>query len=113
MMPYSHAEDGEGRIYVTLTLAELKEALWTKGANAFRMKAVRVALAPGEALDGTFDCLQVTTCMRDGAAAEEVDTNVQFEAFDFDGLFAKLFRDVRPDVACAVRERLNERAAAA
>jgi hypothetical protein len=77
------------------------------------MKAVRVALAPGEQLDGTFDCLQVTTCMRDGTVAEEVDTNVQFEAFDFDGLFAEHFQDVRPDVACAVRERLSERAAAA
>jgi DNA repair exonuclease SbcCD nuclease subunit len=79
MQPYSHAEDPDGDLYVTMTLDEIAE----HPPEFFSNKCVRVRLAPGEALP-QLDCLQI------GTQYDEVEENAQdvaFEAFDMEALF--------------------------
>lgn len=85
MQPYSHAEDPEGTLYVTLSLADA-----TDGRDLTN-KCVRILLQPGETLDQPIDCLQLTL-KRERAEAEEVEAD--FEAFDLDALFEKAAADV-------------------
>lgn len=84
MQPYSHAEDPEGRLYVTHSLAEVLANI-----DGFRDKNLRVVLAKDEVLDVPVDCLSLTF-KRDGAEDEnEASIDVEFEAFDMQGLFAE------------------------
>jgi hypothetical protein len=80
MQPYSHAEDPAGNLYVTKPLSEV-----VKNPEAFKDKCLRVLLAPGESLDFTVDCLQLST-KREGVEDEEETVAVEYDAFDFGAL---------------------------
>jgi len=56
MQPYTHAEDPDGEIYVTLTLAEFNEI----DPVTLKNKCVRILLKPGEELPVDLDCLALT-----------------------------------------------------
>lgn len=86
MAPYTHAEDPDGDLYVTLTL---EEAL---SRGDLYDKCVRVLLTPGETLPD-IDCLQLTSKRVGSVSDEEVEltevglgdfnlTNILNEAFD-------------------------------
>lgn len=77
MQPYSHAEDPNGDLYVTIGLSE--------ACGDFRTKCVRLILEGDEVLDFSIDCLQLQVGRN---KAEAVDLGeVQFEAFDFNEMF--------------------------
>lgn len=104
MQPYDHSQDGEGRFYVTRTLAEV-----LANPDTFRDKHLRVRLQPGEVLDVQIDCLQLST-IRDDAEEETVALDVEFDAFDFEALLEQSISEVGLDttIAASLRERLKE-----
>lgn len=73
MQPFTHAEDPEGQLYVTLSLEELA------GLDV-RNKNVRVLLKPGETLPDDLDCLSLT------AKRVAVDDEITVDTSDFDTL---------------------------
>ena len=87
MQPYSHAEDPAGDLYVTLSLTEALTRTDLKD------KCVRVQLQDGESLDEPIDCLQLA--IQRVRSDEVVDMGeVDFEAFDFQALFAEAVTEV-------------------
>ena len=56
LQPYTHAEDPNGTMYRTLTLAELEVA----DPAEIRDLNIRVLLAPGEVIPDNIDCLSLT-----------------------------------------------------
>lgn len=81
MQPYSHGEDPNGRMYVTLQPSEIE------AAGDLTNKCVRILLEPGEEFNEQIDCLQLT---RTRAKVEEQELEaVEFEAFDFNALLDK------------------------
>lgn len=106
MQPYSHAEDPDGQLYVTLGLTQ---ALTTD----LRDKCVRLVLGPDEQLDTPIDCLQLQIQRQ---KADAVDLGeVQFEAFDLNDLYAQAAREVglEDEFAATVLQKLEEQRAAA
>lgn len=105
MQPYSHAEDPDGRLYVTKSLTEaLTEDL--------RDKCVRVVLRPDEVLDQAIDCLQLTIQHADKDVVELGD--VDFEAFDMGKLFeeARLAVELDEEFGAIALSRLEQERAA-
>lgn len=87
MQPYSHGEDPEGRIYVTLSAEKAGEAL-DADPEAFASKCLRVV---GDWDREVPNCLQFQLARV--AASEDVDLGeVQFQTFDLRNLY---------DQACA------------
>lgn len=85
MQPYSHGEDEEGLLYVTLTLAELD------GLDV-RDKCVRLVLDHDEVLEFPVDCLQLQV---QRGKAESVGLEVvEFEDFDFGSLYDQAVLEV-------------------
>ncbi len=84
MQPYSHAEDREGKLYVTVTPDELKDI-------GVKNKCVRVLLKKGEEIPVGLDCLQLTI----KRVEEEVPEDLQVElgAFDLRKLFSESFSE--------------------
>lgn len=92
MQPYTHAEDGEGTMYVTLPLAEVEGQDWTN-------MNVRVLLGEDEVLPVGLDCLSLTA-KRVGSSAPEdpVDTS-EFDGIDLTAeLSALLPESIRAEV---------------
>lgn len=104
MQPYDHSQDADERFYMTRTLDTVLANL-----DSFRDKHLRVRLAPGEVLDVSVDCLQLST-IRDGQEEEALALDVEFEEFNFDVLLEQSIAEVGLDetVAAAMRERLKE-----
>jgi hypothetical protein len=99
MQPFSHAEDPDGILYVTTTLAELGDVT---------DKCVRLVLAHDEILDEAIDCLQLQI-VRGGV--DDVDLgDVDFEAFDLATLFEQAREEVGLDEAFGgvVLKKLDE-----
>jgi DNA repair exonuclease SbcCD nuclease subunit len=93
MQPYSHAEDPDGNLYVTLTLEELKAIDVATLVN----KCVRVKLQKGETFSENINCLQLT-CMREDQSDDDVvDVSVEFEEFDFNKLAAAAYAEAGVD----------------
>lgn len=85
MQPYSHSEDAEGELYVTLSPQEVLEQ-----ADRLKYKCVRVELLPGEIFDQMIDCYQLTTVVRGQEGTEDdLDASVEFEEFDFGRLLSQ------------------------
>lgn len=83
MQPYSHAEDPDGALYVTLGLKDLDQDLTNK--------CVRLVLQPGEDLLEPIDCLQLQI----QRLTEETEMEqVEFETFDLLALFNEAVRSV-------------------
>lgn len=95
MQPMSHAEDPEGKIYVTLTLAEA-----TDGRD-LHDKFVRLLLAPGEVEPEDLDCLSL---IRRAAPVESEEVH---DDGDFD--WAKIMKDALSDLTPEVRDFIKER----
>jgi len=87
MQPYSHGEDPDGNIYVTVTLQEALESDFTN-------KCVRVVLQPNEVLDQAIECLQLTIQRMKG---DDVELEADFEAFDLNLLFERAREEVGLD----------------
>lgn len=84
MQPYSFAEDPDGKLYVTLTLPELKTKL-DGNPDALKDKCVRVILQPGEVIDFAVNALMLKPIK--AIEAREEGEAVEFAAFDFEHLF--------------------------
>lgn len=97
MQPYSHAEDPEGQLYVTLSL---QEAL----ATDVRNKCVRLDLQPNEEIP-SLDCLQLTV----RKVGEDISENVTVDLGDLnmETLFAEMFATemVPEEIGAACLER--------
>jgi len=102
MQPYSHAEDPDGKRYITVDLetCETDFPLYTN-------KCVRVLLPEGENLPEGIDCLQITSKRLD--KDDEADLEVSFEdGLDVNKLFIECFAEVDPDITAEVKEKWDE-----
>ena len=81
LQPFSH---GEGPMYVTLRLDEVREVDPTTITN----KCVRIQLQPGEAYDLELDCLQLTL---QRLSSDEDPETVTLGDFDMAALFGQAF----------------------
>lgn len=97
MQPYSHAEDPDDQMYVTLDLEELDELDLTD-------MNVRLRLRPGEEPPTDLDCLSLTFLRVAEDAAEVVDMS-EFESVDIEQQLAKALPDsVREELLTIYRE---------
>jgi len=81
LQPFTHAEDGTGEFYKTVTLADLED-LDTENLN------IRVLLREGETLPADLDCLSLTAKrITDEDEKIEVDTS-EFETLDLKQMLA-------------------------
>jgi hypothetical protein len=102
MQPYTHAEDPDGDLYVTLTV---EEAL---ARDDLRDKCVRILLEPGEDMPD-LDCLQLTRKPVDGPDEEGVEIEVGIGAFNLHETLADEFREneVPDQVQDFIKERIG------
>ena len=100
LQPYSHAEDPEGLIYVTMSLADVQAA----DPAALRYKCVRVILEPGEEKP-VLDALAVTALP---AARRVVDDAqpVAPDKFDWPGIVRNALAPLSEEVRTFIQERL-------
>lgn len=100
MEPYSHAEDPDGSLYVTLTLTELE------GRDDLHDKCVRVLLAEGEELPDDLDCLALTAkrAPKDGAEIGEISLG----DFDWSRILAEKLKPLAPEVREFIEVRLHD-----
>lgn len=100
--PYSHSEDPNEQIYVTLSL----EALRNKPEQWAMDKCLRVILQPGEELP-VIDCFSIVP-MR--APADEGDggagPTMSLNNFDWNGILAAKLAPLDPEVQTFIKERL-------
>ncbi|MBM2321024.1 MULTISPECIES: metallophosphoesterase [Marivita] len=103
LQPYSHGEEIDDTLYVTLTLSELETA------GDLSNKCVRVLLEPGETLDQEIDCLQMT--IKRTADAEAEIGEVTLGEFDIDALFKQAFAEanVSENLTDEMLQRFHER----
>lgn len=88
MQPYSHGEDPEGKLYVTVTIDEV-----LKVPEEFINKNVRLLVKPGDEVP-ELDCLSLILKNSETAEdTEEGDIEVEFEDFDMDRLFNVCLKD--------------------
>lgn len=99
MEPYSHGEDPEGKIYVTLTLAEA-----TDGRDLTE-KCVRVILADGQELPDDLDCMALTA-IKAKAESEEVPS-LDLSKFEWKTTLDEALADLDPEVKAFIEERLS------
>lgn len=102
MQPYSHGEDPNGDIYVTLTLAELEAT----DEKTLRDKCVRVLLADGEELPSDLDCLALTAkrLQSEAVELEQIDTG----SFSWKDILSQSLEDVAPHVRTFIEDKLKE-----
>jgi len=102
MQPYTHGEDPDGKLYVTLPL---EEAL--ARAEELKDMCVRVVLQPGETLP-QIDCLQLTQ-MRADAEVQEMEVSVSMGNFDIHAVLTEEFAEnqVPDQVQDFIKERMG------
>lgn len=100
LQPYSHAEDPEGLIYVTMSLADVQAA----DLATLRYKCVRIILEPGEEKP-VLDALAVTAIP---AARRVVDDAqpVALDKFDWPGIVRNALAPLSEEVRTFIQERL-------
>jgi len=99
MEPYSHAEDPDGEIYITVTLDELEGMDVTN-------KCVRVLLAEGEEMPVGLDCLALTA-KRIQPEGLEQEVSGAMAAFDWASILEDCLKDTPSEVRQFISERLN------
>ena len=99
MEPYSHGEDPEGKIYVTLTLDEA-----TDGRDLSE-KCVRVILSEGEELPDDLDCMAITA-IKAKVENEEVQP-INLGKFEWKTVLDEALADLDPEVRSFIEERLS------
>lgn len=98
MQPYSHGEDPEHKLYVSLTLDELK------GQDLSNMN-VRILLKEGEEMP-EIDCLSLTFKKIDQEEPDDVgDIEVEFEDFNIENLFTSCLKDNQ--VGGSIADQIN------
>lgn len=102
MQPYSHAEDPDSEIYVTLTLDELTE----RQDEDFSNRNVRVVLKEGEVIPADIDALSVS-CKTVTEENKEIDIDVDFDAFDLGDLLNTSLTEI--GVTDQYRTKINEK----
>jgi DNA repair exonuclease SbcCD nuclease subunit len=102
MQPYSHAEDPDDNLYVTLSPEEAMAQ-----ADDLVDKCVRIELQPGQVFDQVIDCLQLSVVRRTNEADEE-DMEVGFEEFDFEALLRKACAEAELDDEQFIAELLGK-----
>jgi predicted phosphodiesterase len=103
MQPYSHGEDPNGFIYITVSLTEL-----LKDLEAVKHKCVRLVLEPTEQLDIAVDCLQLQVQRK--TVDETLDMGeVAFEEFDLQALYGQAVLEIglSDDISALALERLE------
>jgi DNA repair exonuclease SbcCD nuclease subunit len=103
MEPYSHGEDPDGEIYVTLTLAELADT----SAEDLKDKCVRVLLADGEELPTDVDCFALTAKRVKEVDDGDVLEQVSLADFDWNHVLAEALEPLEPEVKTFITERLT------
>lgn len=98
MEPYSHGEDPEGKVYVTLTLDEA-----TDGRD-LTDKCVRVVLSEGQELPDDLDCMALTA-IKEKAESEEVVRDLS--KFEWKSTLDNALSDLEPFVRDFIKERLS------
>ena len=97
MEPYSHAEDPEGDIYVTLTLAEAMDG------RDLHNKFVRLELEADELVPEELDC-QALTIRRVQAEAQDI---LPQEDFEWQKILDEALEGLTPEVTGFIKERLT------
>lgn len=100
--PYTHAEDPNGEIYVTLTLEQLQEC----DPAELREKSVRVLLHEGDELP-ELDCLQLTGKRIIALEDDETTIAQRVGAFDWQAILDQHLADVPDYVRSFIDERLH------
>ncbi len=99
MEPYSHAEDPDGDIYVTLTLAEA-----TDGRDLVD-KCVRLVLADDEEVPYDLDCMALTY-KRQTEHSEQLQT-IGAVDFDWRGIMEEALAPLAPEVRSFIQDRIG------
>lgn len=99
MEPYSHAEDPDGEIYVTLTLYE------AFAATDLHDKCVRILLKDGEEVPYDLDCLALTY-KRETEHSEQLQT-IGAHDFDWRGIMDEALAPLHPDVRTFIQDRIG------
>lgn len=100
--PYSHAEDPNGEMYVTLTLEQFEE----RDPDELKDKCVRILLREGEELPTELDCAALTAKrIVDGDDSESVAERLG--AFDWQSILDEHLKDVKPYVREFIDERMH------
>jgi len=105
MEPYSHAEDPEGKLYITTSLEEYLKA----PLGQYHDKCLRIDLQAGEKIDFEIDCLQLATRrVDDSGEVEKMD--VTLGDFDFEQLFVDAFKEeeVPVDIIEIIKHKYDE-----
>jgi hypothetical protein len=104
MQPMTHAEDPNGRMYVTVTLEEYEEA----DKAQFKNKYVRVIADVGEEVDELPDCLGFKV-LRKANEEEPQEYNVEVEGFKVSDIIEKNLKkhEVPTEVGTFIKERIN------
>ena len=85
MQPYSHAEDPNNQLYITLSLQEATEAL-EADPERFKNMNLRITLLPTEAPIAEVDCLSLTF-KRVSDSNDDDELEVNLDSFDLEGIF--------------------------
>lgn len=96
LQPFTHAEDPEGEIYVTLSLAEA-----TDGRDLTN-KFVRLELQPGEVVPEDLD----VQCLVTRTAKVEANEVMPMEDFDWQAIMTEALDGLTPEVTVFIKERL-------
>lgn len=99
MEPYSHGEDPEGKIYVTLSLDEATDGRDLTG------KCVRVILTDGQELPDDLDCMALTA-IKAKVENEEVQA-LDLSKFEWKTTLDEALADLDPEVKAFIEERLS------
>lgn len=103
MQPMTHAEDPEGKLYVTLTRQEYEDA----DPESFRDKYVRVFLEEGEEISAPPTCYAFKT---EKLKVEKEVERVNMGTFDLNQILAQAFESfgVKAVVQKLIKENLND-----
>jgi len=101
MQPLTHAEDPNGNLYITRTLAEFSAL----DPGDYRNKCVRILLADGELPPSDVDCLQLTFKKVGQDEGLEVDFD---DAFDMNKLFDEVTTGLDADTIEALNAKWQE-----
>ena len=99
MEPYSHAEDPDGEIYVTLTLAEANDG------RDLTDKCVRLILAEDEEVPFDLECLALTY-KREKDHVEQIQT-IGLQDFDWRGIMDEALAPLDPEVRAFIQDRIG------
>jgi DNA repair exonuclease SbcCD nuclease subunit len=99
MEPYTHAEDPEGSLYVTLPLADV-----LADPESLRNKYVRVVVEPGEEIP-ELDCLGLTHIRVQDA--KTVRDTLCLDDFDWQKILRERIRPLAPAVQEFIKERIH------